>query len=55
MSDATEPQHGHLVRWAVITEMGRVVVETETADAAPEKAERKSHLLPPWGLVAVPI
>jgi len=45
MSEATEPRQGHLVRWAVITSMGRVVVETETADAAREKVERKGYIV----------
>ena len=31
MSDATAPQQSALVRWAVITEIGRVVVEAETS------------------------
>ena len=32
-------------RWAVITKIGRVVVEAETADAAREKAERKGYFV----------
>ena len=44
MSDAPERQ-SHQVRWAVITKMGRVVVEAETAEAAHEKAERRGYLV----------
>ena len=33
------------VRWAVITKIGRVVVEAETADAVREKAERKGYIV----------
>jgi hypothetical protein len=33
MSDATKSPNDH-VRWTVITKMGRVVVESETAEAA---------------------
>ena len=33
-------QQIHHMRWAVITKMGRVVVEAETAEAAREKAGR---------------
>ena len=40
MSDAPNRQ-AHQIRWAVITKMGRVVVEAETADAAREKVERR--------------
>ena len=35
----------HYVRWAVITKMGRVVVEAETAEAAREKAERRGYFV----------
>jgi hypothetical protein len=44
MSDARGQQFPQ-VRWAVITKMGRVVVEAETADAAREKAERKGYIV----------
>ena len=44
MCDNPEPQ-SHYARWAVITKMGRVVVEAETADAAREKAERRGYLV----------
>ncbi len=44
MSDAPKCP-GDQVRWAVITKMGRVVVQAETADAAREKAERKGYIV----------
>jgi hypothetical protein len=44
MSDALERER-HQVRWAVITKMGRVVVEAETGVAAREKAERKGYIV----------
>ncbi len=44
MSDAPECQ-SDLVRWAVITKIGRVVVEAETADAAREKVERRGYFV----------
>jgi hypothetical protein len=43
MSDAPERQSLQ-VRWAVITKMGRVVVEVETV-AAREKVERKGYVV----------
>ncbi len=45
MSDATAPQQSALVRWAVITEIGRVVVEAETTDVTREKTERKGYII----------
>jgi hypothetical protein len=44
MSDAPNRQSNQ-VRWAVITKMGRVVVEAGTADAAQEKVERKGYIV----------
>ncbi len=44
MRDAPERQV-HQVRWAVITKIGRVVVEAETADAAREKVERRDYFV----------
>ncbi len=44
MSDAPECQ-SHQIRWAVITKIGRVVVEAETADAAREKVERRGYFV----------
>jgi len=44
VSDAPECQ-SHQVRWAVIVSLGRVVVESETADAAREKVERKGYIV----------
>lgn len=38
-------QQIHHMRWAVITKMGRVVVEAETAEAARAKAERRGYLV----------
>ncbi len=40
MSDAPNRQ-AHQIRWAVITKIGSVVVEAETADAASEKVGRR--------------
>jgi len=45
MTDAIDRSRDPQVRWAVITKMGRVLVEAETADAAREKAERKGYLV----------
>ena len=45
MSEAQKAHQNHEVRWAVITKMGRVVVESETAEAAHEKAERRGYLV----------
>ncbi len=36
---------GNQVRWAVIVTLGRVVVESETADAARDKVERKGYIV----------
>ncbi len=44
MSDAPNRQ-AHQIRCAVITKMGRVVVEAETADAAREKVERRGYFV----------
>ncbi len=44
MWDDLKPQSA-LVRWAVITEIGRVVVEAETAEAAREKVERRGYIV----------
>ena len=38
-------QQIHHVRWAVITKIGRVVVEAETAEAARENVERRGYLV----------
>ncbi len=45
MSDAKGPEQNHSVRWAVITKIGRVVVEAETAEVARVKAERKGYFV----------
>ncbi len=45
MSDATERTQRPHVRWAVITKMGRMVVEAENAEAARDKAERKGYIV----------
>jgi hypothetical protein len=44
MWDDLKPQSA-LVRWAVITKIGRVVVEAETAEAAREKVERRGYIV----------
>ena len=44
MRENLNPQSHH-VRWAVITKMGRVVVEAETAEAAREKVERRGYFV----------
>ena len=41
----TEPLRSNQVRWAVITTVGRVVVETETPEAARVKVERKGYIV----------
>jgi hypothetical protein len=47
-SDVTESPQGELVRWAVIVGsgrivIGRVVVEAQIAEVAPDKVERKGY------------
>ncbi len=44
MSDAPKSQRDQ-VRWAVITKIGRVLVEAETADAAREKVEQRGYFV----------
>jgi hypothetical protein len=44
MSDAPECPSDQ-VRWTVITKIGRVVIEAETADAACEKVEWKGYIV----------
>ena len=41
----TEPLRTNQARWAVITTVGRVVVEAETPEGARVKVERKGYIV----------